>query len=397
MEEPLNTFALSPEQQDTALLLQRLLGKAITDRYIDFCRLAAGAFPLVVSRPLAAHALRELDSALRHVPEVPMEAKASESPEDTTRLDEAENRLRALGYDAEAIQQALKCLKPRFTHKDQIRKIVARLGLDPDGDIATKWASLSDSVGKAHERAFHRSLAVDDEFRARYQQPFDTVIRAIAMALESRYATLMRRVEEIAAMPNRAAAAKAFASEIPEAMPLQWHFFKTLTTADCLPHLTKQKLLGEPIMEPQETTNGFRKRQWPAGNYLQRLAESPDPETRKRVAETLRAVAASKHPDIQQDGLEILAALPPDDSAPLADIAVGWLGRESRFGFLQAPGSLLSNLSEGKQCEAALRVARALFQLWKEGGEIASLHARHMYEHHLPSPTQTLTDASGEH
>ena len=215
MKEPVNTFALSPEQQDTAALLRRLLGKAITERYIDFCRLAAGAFPLIVSRPMAAHALRELDSTLRHVLEVPMEAKASELPEDAARLDEAQKQLRALGYDAETVQQASKYLKPRFTHKDQIRKIVARLGLDPDGDIATKWASLSDSVGKAHERAFHRSLAVDDEFRARYQQPFDTVIRAVAVALEGRYATLMRRVEEIAAMPNWAAAAAAFATRFP--------------------------------------------------------------------------------------------------------------------------------------------------------------------------------------
>ena len=287
MQEPVNTFALSPEQQDTAILLGRLLGKAITDRYIDFCRLARGAFPLIVSRPMAAHALRELDSTLRHVLEVPMEAKASESSEDMARLDEARNQLRALGYDTETVQQALKYLKPRFTHKHQIRKIVARLGLDPDGDIATKWSSLSDSVGKAHERAFHRSLAVDDEFRTRYQQPFDTVIRAVAVALEGRYTTLMRRVEEIAAMPNRAAAAAAFASEIPEALPLQWHFFKTIATGDWLPHLAKQKLLGEPIVEPEEASNGFRKRQWPASNYLQRMAESPDPEIRRRVAETL--------------------------------------------------------------------------------------------------------------
>jgi hypothetical protein len=57
METLVNTFALSPEQQDTAVLLRRLLGKAITDRYIDFCRLAVGAFPLIVSRPMAAHAL----------------------------------------------------------------------------------------------------------------------------------------------------------------------------------------------------------------------------------------------------------------------------------------------------------------------------------------------------
>jgi hypothetical protein len=396
MEKPVNTFELSPEQQDTAALLRRLLGKAITDRYIDFCRLAAGAFPLVVSTPMAAHALRELESMLRHVLEVPMEAKASESPEDTTRRDAARKQLLALGYDANTVEQAAKYLKPSFTHKVQIRKIVERLGFDPAGDIATKWLSLTDSAQKAHERRFHRSLAVDDEFRAQYQQPFDTVIRAVAKALESRYTTLMRRVEEIAAMPDRAAAATAFASEIPEAMPLQWHFFKTLTTGDWLPHLATQKLLGEPMIEPDEPSNGFRNRQWPAGNYLLRLAESPDPATRKRVADTLRAVTTSRHPDIHQDGIEILAALPPEESAPLADMAVTWLGRESRYGFMQGPEKFLKKLAEGKQRAAALSVARAVLQLWNEGGEIASLYGRHMYEHHLPSAMKALTEACGE-
>ena len=66
MEEHANTFELSPEEQDTASLLRRLLGKAIADRYVDFCRLAGGVFALNVSRPVAAHALRELDSMLRH-------------------------------------------------------------------------------------------------------------------------------------------------------------------------------------------------------------------------------------------------------------------------------------------------------------------------------------------
>lgn len=197
-------------------------------------------------------------------------------------------------------------------------------------------------------------------------------------------------------MPNRAAAAAAFASEIPEALPLQWHFFKTIATGDWLPHLAKQKLLGEPIVEPEEASNGFRKRQWPASNYLQRMAESPDPEIRRRVAETLRAVASSKHPDVHQDGHEILAALPSEDSAPLADMAVAWLGRESRFGFLQAPEKLLKKLAKGKQREAALRVARALLQLWNEGGEVASLYGHNMYEHHLPSAMQALTEACGE-
>jgi len=51
MEQLLNTYDLSGEQQNTAALLERLLGRAIANRYVDFCRLAAGAFALHVSRP----------------------------------------------------------------------------------------------------------------------------------------------------------------------------------------------------------------------------------------------------------------------------------------------------------------------------------------------------------
>src|SRR5258706_15205228 len=105
MDEPVNAFDLSQEQQDTASLLDRLLGKAIADRYVDFCRLAAGAFALNVSRPIAAHALRELDSTLRHVLAVPMEAIAPEQLENSSKLDDARQQLSALGFDEAAIQR----------------------------------------------------------------------------------------------------------------------------------------------------------------------------------------------------------------------------------------------------------------------------------------------------
>jgi len=398
LQELTNAFDLSPEQQDTASLLRRLLGKAVADRYLDFCRLAAGAFALNVSRPMAAHALRELDSTLRHALAVPMEAKVPDQPENAEKIVEARKLLKALGcFDDGAIQRATDGLKPRLNHRAQIRKIVARLGLDPEGDIADRWTSLCDSFGKAHQRSFHRSLEVDDEFRSQYQRPFDTVIRAVAAALEGRYTAFMRRVEEIAAMPNRAEAVAAFAGEIPGALPLQWHFFKGLTTGDWLPHLAKECLLGEPLAGPEEERgDGFRYRQWPAGNYLQRMAESSDRATRGLVAQALRDVAASKHPDIHHDGIEILAALPPEESAPLADMAVAWLGPETRFGLLRAPEKLLKKLAEANQHAAALSVARALLQIWKENGEIASLYGRHMYEHHLPSIMQALTKACGE-
>jgi hypothetical protein len=185
MEEPENAFDLSPEQQETASLLQRLLGKAISNRYVDFCRLSAGAFALSVSRPMAGHALRELDSLLRHVLEVPMEVQAENNPARTDKIEEARRELRTLGFDNEAIERAARALEPRINHKTQIRNLVARLGLAPNGDIADLWVSLNGSFGRVHERSFHRSLQVDDDFRAQYQRPFDTVIRAIALACKA--------------------------------------------------------------------------------------------------------------------------------------------------------------------------------------------------------------------
>jgi len=56
----------------------------------------------------------------------------------------------------------------------------------------------------------------------------------------------------------------------------------------------------------------------------------------------------------------------------------------------------LKKLAEANQREAALRVARALLQLWDDNGQVASLYGRHMYEHHLPSIMGALTNACGE-
>jgi hypothetical protein len=140
MKEPVNAFDVTPEQQHTANLLQRLLGKAIADRYVDFCRLAGGGFGLRVSRPMAAHALRELDSMLRKILEVPMETKAPENAVAPEALKSAQQALRALGVDNAAVQRATNALNPPSSHKEQIQKIVTRLGLAPDGDVANCWS-----------------------------------------------------------------------------------------------------------------------------------------------------------------------------------------------------------------------------------------------------------------
>jgi hypothetical protein len=158
MEEPTkpiastNTVAPSPEQEDTARRIRKLLGKSIADQYRDFCLLAAGAVGLRTPRPHAAHALRELDSTLRHVLAAALDVEVETTEEDETRLLKAREALEACGFDRGRIETALKRLKP-FSHKAQIKMIVERLGLDQDGDVAQKWVTVTEAAGKAHERS----------------------------------------------------------------------------------------------------------------------------------------------------------------------------------------------------------------------------------------------------
>lgn len=60
MTEANDNSALSVEQQDT-VNVERLLGRAIADRYVDLCRFASGVLELRVARPVATHASRELE------------------------------------------------------------------------------------------------------------------------------------------------------------------------------------------------------------------------------------------------------------------------------------------------------------------------------------------------
>ena len=268
MKEPIDNSALSPEQQDTARLIDRLLGQTIAARYEDFCRLSAGAFSLNATKPIAAHVLRELESTLRGILAVPMQAVAVTAPDFDGKTKSARRKLKSLGFENEAINRAIRSLEPRTSHRTQIQTIVSQLGLDKNGDIASQWIALTASVGLAHNRSFHDSMRMDDKFNTGFAQPFHTVVRAVVVALQNRYAALMRRVEELAVSRDYAKAVKAFKQEIPGAKPLQWHFFQHLVDGEWLSHLIKEGLVVEPLV-PLE---GIKAEQnfgaWPLGNYL---------------------------------------------------------------------------------------------------------------------------------
>lgn len=396
MAEETNKFDLADEQQDTADLLERLFGKSVSDRYVDFCRLSAGAFDLRVSTPMAAHAIRELDSILRQTLEAPLAARVAVSDADEARIAKALAALGELALDNNETDRVRKALSPRFSHRDQIKKIVVSLGLAEDGDIARKWIAISYAHEKAHERPFNRTLTVDDAFRAEWTDPFHTVVRAIAVALQSRYSALMLRVGELAQMGDTARALSIYEREIPGALPLQWHFFSNISGTAWLPELISRGLIVEP--QPRfadETAKGKIFGEWPVGRYLIEMAKSDDQPTRALVVKALASLADANHPDVRRTGFQILAALPPQDSAPLAYLAAGWLTGDAFDAGVFAAEKYFLRLAEAHRSEASVTVARSLLQVLDQNGSLGTLYSHNMYEHSLPTLTGPLTNAAG--
>ena len=112
---------------------------------------------------------------------MPMDARAEADDQQEESRQNAQRILKDLGFDDDAVRRAGDGLKPRFSHRTQIERILSRLGLAPDGDIAKLWIELNKAYGRVHERSFHERLEADDAFRAQYARRFDTVIRAVTV------------------------------------------------------------------------------------------------------------------------------------------------------------------------------------------------------------------------
>jgi hypothetical protein len=112
------------------------------------------------------------------------------------------------------------------------------------------------------------------------------------------------------------------------------------------------------------------------------MAKSSNDATRKTVIQALRAIQFSSHPDVQHFGMDVIEALPADEAVELCDIAVNWLTPE-RSQFTMTPQKIVAKWAAAGLTGAALRVTRALFQVFEHEGRLAALFDSTMYEHHL--------------
>ncbi len=162
-----------------------------------------------------------------------------------------------------------------------------------------------------------------------------------------------------------------------------------------MPELIRRGLVAEPQPRTPDDEGRLTYREWPVGQYLLKVAKGADKKARELLAGVLRSLAGSKHPDVRRDGLEILANLPPEESAELADIAVGWLMKGAYILGINPAETLVARLAAAKKNHACLKVGSALLQVFDRDGNVDSLYSRHMYEHSLPKIEEAITGALG--
>jgi hypothetical protein len=235
------------QSEDTTKLLEEPLGETVADRFVDFCKLSAGLLGLRVSSLITAHALREMGSILRETLEDFAGVSQEPSGAELAEQNEAAEALRKLGHDEDAIARCVSRLQPQDSHKAAIKKIVAWLGLVEDSDIAKSWLAIIRADEKAHERKFNRNLRVDNDFREQWAQPFDTVIRGVAAALQTRYAAPIVRAGRLARKQETAAALSAFEKQSVGAITVQCHFYRSIEGPAWLPGLISRGLVAEPL------------------------------------------------------------------------------------------------------------------------------------------------------
>ena len=102
---------------------------------------------------------------------------------------------------------------------------------------------------------------------------------------------------------------------------------------------------------------------------------------------------ASSHPDVQNLGLEAIAALPADEAAELTDVVVGWLTSETAQRSA-APHAIIKRLAGSGHAKEAVRITAALFQFTHRDGEVASFFDPTMYEHYLNGSVSALEAAN---
>jgi hypothetical protein len=318
-----------------------LIGDGPAAFYRDALRMLDEASTIESGAHMLAHCAREIEGALRQVllPLVPAPDAEPNAGSKSKKGKEGQEE----------------------THAEQVSRIVDAYGIPRDSAAARIWGRIADEgqLHKlAHRDALMRPRALDGAYRDFWRE-WEEVLDAVLDRFEARFGehVLLLRALALVKVPD-AGHLKRLRNTVPNNHMSLSEFFSRID-GRWLPLLHQGKFFTNPP-GPDATRDGEHYPPWAASQFLARLAEGADAQTRTLVEEIALEVPETSNPSVVAD----LAAV-----ACRADLAaaVQLAGRlaphlRGRHAF-RLPGLLadlaLRLVGEGR-FDAALGIVRAL-------------------------------------
>jgi hypothetical protein len=314
--------SLSARQMRIYELLRHLVGEATAEFFADACGLLAEQPSRPTATHLTAHALREVESALRAVLEPSLEQICG--------------------------------------HQNSVNAVLEVLDIDPAAPVAVFWLELGTKgghrnlAGWAHRRGLDAPRPLGGEFRDLVRD-FELMLDEVLERFRSRYDGVFNRLDQLLGItaPTRSDAV-ALRQRFRNNQVTRHYFFSRATAAWLCP-LREAGFFSAPP-DPVTDDGSVTLPSWPETDYLVRMtADDPD-----GVLEAARGVPVTDNSRVTWNLVQIALALPADRAVELADQVTAAV--PGRYGVLapEPMGALVAHLAAGGHHDQAMNLAHAL-------------------------------------
>lgn len=341
-------------------ILRRLrrFGPGPAGWYADICTLLDEELSLQSAGMLVSHLFRELESALREVL----------LPDDIRKDPTAGGRQR---------------------HVFEVQGVLDWLGIPADNPAAIVWLAEARKLHSYAHRVRMEQTPMDAAVRLRLAE-LEDMLDVVLDRFETRYITVLQRLETLAAVPNPGKAHMTLLlGAFPQDYLTQERFFGLLNTPGWLPHLDKHGFFSAPpAPETDDEARTVAFPAWPASTYLVRMT-SVAPASVAAIAEQ---IPSTDNPRVNLDLAEVALQLAPADAARLVPRAV----QAVRGPYLIAPdryAQLAVHCAQGSHTEQALAVMAALLQAAQHGDRIDDYELQEILRTHSATLARHLGTA----
>ena len=331
----------SPRQERIHRRL-RLLGEGPAAFYRDACNIAEGTVSLETGAHLLAHALREIESALRHV---------------------------LLPVNFVAPEPCGACANVPQKHRAEVLAILEAYEFTEDDDDAvfSSWLRLCGKddlslAGLAHRSRLGEPRDLSDA-TAELWALTESFLDALLDRFESRFAGHLPFVAELLQkeQPGKKDVS-ALLTRVPNNEVVADYFFGQ-ASAKWLEPLRKAHVFASPPSSRRTDDGVERFPVWYPSKFLARLAQSEqDRAVLRNIGEIALELAVTDNPWVRYDVAVVLQHCPSDLAARIVSFVDGWLSSSSLLRLPEQLGLLSVRLLEAGRLDEGAALITALLE-----------------------------------